>query len=298
MNSTSYVLITPVRNEQATIGTTIESVIRQTIRPKEWIIVSDQSTDRTDEIIRTYAECFQFMRLLRLAQRPKRSFASVVFATEAGIEALQTKDYDFIGLLDGDVQFAANYYEELLVRFSKNAALGLAGGIVIDYYEGRRRRSAQYLKDVAGAVQFFRRDCFESIGGLVALPEGGWDTLTCVQARMRGFKTQTFPEIQVDHLKPRNIAEGNLFQRFRQLGVREYAIGNHPFFELAKCAYRCLEYPFLLGGLLRLIGYSLCYARRKERILSEDLIKFIRHEQLSRLIPFGNLLRRVILRLR
>lgn len=78
MKNFTYVLITPVRNEQATIGITIESVIAQTVRPIEWVIVSDESTDKTDEIVRKYAAEYDFIRLLRLTRRPDRNFASVV----------------------------------------------------------------------------------------------------------------------------------------------------------------------------------------------------------------------------
>lgn len=283
MKNPSFVLVTPVRNEQATIGITIESVVRQTMRPAEWVIVSDGSTDRTDEIVSEYASKHQFIRLLRLTRRPDRNFASVVFATESGIEALETKDYAFIGLLDADIRFAENYYEEVLNRFSNDSKLGLAGGLVVDCYGGRRYPGPQSLKEVAGAVQFFRRECFESLGGLVALPEGGWDAITCVQARMHGFKTRTFPEIEVDHLKPRNIAEGNLIRRTWQLGVREYALGNHPLFEVIKCAYRCIERPVLLGGVVRFAGYSWCCLKRKKRDLPASTVRFLRREQMSRI---------------
>jgi biofilm PGA synthesis N-glycosyltransferase PgaC len=283
MKTSSYVIITPVRNEEATIGITIESVIHQTILPKEWVIVSDGSTDRTDEIVKTYASQNTFINFLRLENRPARNFASVVFATEAGLEALKTTDYDFIGLLDADIQFAQDYYEQMIQRFSRHPQLGLAGGLVIDCYQGQRRRSVQSLRDVAGGVQFFHRKCFMSLGGLVAVPEGGWDTITCVEARRHGFHTRTFADIEVDHLKPRNISEGNILRRYRQLGIREYALGNHPLFELVKCIYRCLEYPLVIGGLMRLAGYVGCYVSRPQRILSEDSIRFIRREQLHRL---------------
>lgn len=285
MKTPAYVLITPARNEEATIGITIESVIRQTIRPKEWVIVSDGSTDRTDEIVKAYASRNAFIRLLRLEHRPARNFASVVFATETGLAALQTMEYDFIGLLDADIQFAKEYYEQIMERFVNDPQLGLAGGLVIDCYQGQRRRSVQSLGDVAGAVQLFRRKCFESMGDLVAIPEGGWDTITCVRVRMDGYKTRTIPEIEVDHLKPRNIAEGNIPKRFRQLGVREYALGNHPLFEFLKCAYRCFEYPFFLGGFMRLVGFASCYFSRRKRMLPMDTIRFIRQEQMARLFP-------------
>ncbi len=286
MRTDGYVLITPVRNEGATIGTTIQCVVEQTIRPKEWIIVSDGSTDRTDEIVKAHASQSEFIRLLRLDNRPSRNFASVVFALEAGIASLKTEDHGFIGLLDGDVKFSPKYYEEILKRFRSDPQLGLAGGLVIDCYQGRRRRQIQSLTAVAGAVQFFRRDCFESLGGLVALPEGGWDGLTCVHARMKGFRVRTFPEIEVDHLKPRNIAEGSVLKRTWQLGLREYALGNHPLFETVKCGYRCIDYPYFLGGVTRLAGYTWCCLSRRKRMLSPEVIKFVRREQWSRLFHF------------
>jgi hypothetical protein len=136
-------------------------------------------------------------------------------------------------------------------------------------------------------VQFFSRECFEALGGLLAVPEGGWDTLTCVQARHCGYHTQTFPDIEVDHLKPRNIAEGNVFRRNRQMGEREYALGYHPLFEAIKCGYRCLDRPLLVGGLSRLWGYVSCYLRRRKRVVPAGAIKQIRQEQLNRLFWFS-----------
>ncbi len=286
-SASSYVLVTPVRNEEKTIGITIESVVRQTIKPKEWVIVSDQSTDKTDEIIKSYASRNAFIKLLRLEKRPKRNFASCVFAVEAGIEALTTRDYDFIGLLDGDVRFSEKYYEDIMLRFAADPKLGLAGGLVVDCINGQRIRSVGSARDIAGAVQFFSRKCFDSLGGLVAVPEGGWDAITCAQARMNGFKTQTFADIEVDHLKPRNIAEGNIARRFWQLGIREYALGNHPLFEVVKCGYRCMERPVFIGGFFRFVGYLGCCLSQKKRMVSPDIVRFIRQEQLRRILPFS-----------
>jgi glycosyltransferase involved in cell wall biosynthesis len=282
----SYVLITPVRNEESTIGITLESVVQQTNPPVEWIVVSDESTDRTDEIVQDYADKYPFIKLLRLTRRAHRSFSSQVFATEAGIDALSCKEYDFIGFLDADIRLADTYYADIMAKFSENLKLGLAGGLVVDCVGGRRILNKQSMRDVAGGVQFFRRECFDLLGGLVALPEGGSDTITCVQVRMSGFSTQTFSEIQVDHLKPRNSSEGNFVRRSMQLGFRDYALGNHPLFETLKCVYRCLDRPYLIGGAMRFVGYLWCYITRKKRILSPKIILEIRHEQLARLFPF------------
>lgn len=53
---TNYILITAAKNEDAYIERTIiVSVINQTLLPENWIIISDGSTDNTDDIIKRYA---------------------------------------------------------------------------------------------------------------------------------------------------------------------------------------------------------------------------------------------------
>jgi poly-beta-1,6-N-acetyl-D-glucosamine synthase len=281
-----YVLVTPVRNEERTIEITIKSVLKQTVTPREWIIVSDQSTDQTDVIINRYVQELPWLRLVSLKDRPSRNFASVVFVTEVGISALQTRDYAFLGLLDADISLPADYYARIMEYFAADPRLGLAGGLVVDIVNGQRLRSRQSLQDVAGAVQFFRRDCFETLGGLVPLPEGGWDTITCVRARMNGFTTATFPNVTVDHLKPRNSAEGNLFRRNWQFGIRDYALGNHPLFEMVKVCARCLDFPPIIGSIFRLMGFGWATVSSRKCNLPADVMNYIRREQLARLIPF------------
>src|ERR1035437_9046662 len=184
-----YVLVTPAKNEEALIGETIKSVVGQTVRPAEWMIVSDGSTDRTDEIVRAATVVEPWIRLLPLPPRAQRSFAAVVHATEAGVRALAVRGYEYIGLLDSDVRFQPDYFKRVIDCFERSPRLGLAGGVVIDVGlpKDRLPRNRQ---DVPGAVQFFRRACFEGLGGLLAIPEGGWDALTCARARMVGFETR------------------------------------------------------------------------------------------------------------
>ena len=279
---TTYVLVTPVRDEEATIGRTIASVVKQSILPAEWVIVSDGSTDGTDEIVRRASAEHPWIRLLRLEPRPGRSFAAVVHNTERGIRHLETSGYRFLGLLDSDVEFQADYFEQVMSRFHAEPKLGLAGGVVIDIGLPRDRFPRNRI-DVPGAVQFFRRTCFEKIGGLVPIPEGGWDGMTCAMARMHGYETRLFTDLVVDHLKPRNIAEGNMVRRKWQMGVRDYAAGYHPLFEAVKCVSRLKDPPLVIGAAAWWVGYCTAVLQQRPRIVPPEVVAHIRSEQWERL---------------
>lgn len=282
MTTPRYVLVTPVRDEAATIGRTIDAVVRQTVRPREWVIVSDGSTDGTNELVAAARKAHGWIRLLALPSRTGRSFAAVVQNTEAGVRFLDARDYQYIGLLDADVDFQADYFERLLGHFEADPRLGLAGGVVID--PGKPRHLLpRNRRDVPGAVQMFRRECFERLGRLIAIPEGGWDCLTCAMARMRGYETRLVTELVVDHLKPRNVSQGGPIRRMFQLGERDYALGYDPIFELAKCARRITTSPLAAAALAQWCGYAVAASRRRPRIVPGHVVSFVRREQRARL---------------
>jgi len=277
-----YVLVTPVFNEEAYISQTIASVLSQTILPREWAIVSDRSTDRTDEIIKEAARENPWIKLIRVEENNGVAFERVVLNTEKGISTITAQDYSYLGLLDADVAFQEDYFERLMEEFSQNPQLGLAGGVAIDI--GRRKdQFPRNRHDVPGALQFFRRECFESLGGLLAIPEGGWDCITCAAARMNGYKTKLVTDLVVDHLKPRNVSQGGMLRRRWQMGVRDYALGYHPLFELVKCLSRFRDPPFFISSLTWLLGYLVSGLKRCPIRTPNKIFVYIRSEQKQRL---------------
>ena len=113
----TYVLVTPARNEAAFIEGVIASVIRQTLRPVKWVIVSDGSTDGTDEIVRRHVADHNWIELLRMPERTERNFAGKVTAFNAGFEKVKNLHFDIIGNLDADITFDADYFEFLMGKF-------------------------------------------------------------------------------------------------------------------------------------------------------------------------------------
>src|SRR5437762_10186322 len=122
-----YVLITPARNEQVFIQKTLESMVAQTVLPERWVIVDDGSTDCTAEIVESYAKRCPWIELLRRERRAHRNFAGKVYAFKAGLERVQSIDFDIIGNLDADVSFDADYLEFLIRKFAQDPKLGVTG---------------------------------------------------------------------------------------------------------------------------------------------------------------------------
>ena len=283
MSDVRYALVTPARNEADYVEKTIASVVAQTVLPARYIIVSDGSTDATDAIVQSWADRYDFIELVRSGDVGVASFGSKARAVAAGRERLAGLDYEYFGVLDADVSFESDYFKRLFAAFGGDPDLGLAGGIIRELVDGEFVAQTISENSVAGAVQMFRRECYEAIGGYPAIARGGIDSVAEITARMQGWKVRTLFDLPVLH--HRRVFTGTdhpLGARFNK-GVINYQLGYHPLFHLAVCARRVFQRPVLLGALSGLWGYARAAATGKERSVSDEFIRYLRAEQMARL---------------
>jgi glycosyltransferase involved in cell wall biosynthesis len=277
-----YALVTPARNEARFIEQTIHSVLAQTVRPVVWIVVSDGSTDGTDDIVERYLKDHSWMRLVRMPERRDRHFGAKVHSFNAGLEETRLHDYDIVGNLDADITFDADYIAFLLQKFAEDSRLGVAG---TPFVEGSDTYDYRYsnVEHVSGACQLFRKECFDDIGGYVPIRGGGIDWLAVTTARMKGWKTRTFPEKVCQHHRPMGTANTNKAWALFNLGRQDYYLGGHPLWQLFRALFQMGRKPYFIGGVLLLLGYFWAWVKRAKRPISPELIKFHRHEQMQRL---------------
>lgn len=277
-----YVLISPARDEEDTIEKTIKSVISQTVLPTRWIIVSDGSTDRTDDIVKSYLVENDWIELVRLPDRRDRQFAAKVYAFNAGYDKVKDLRYDIIGNLDADITFDEGYFEFLLNKFSEYPDLGVAGTPFVEdgiHYDYRFTN----IEHVSGACQLFRRVCFEQIGGYTPIKGGGIDWVAVTTARMKGWKTRTYTDkVCFHHRKMGTGSTSALLTSFRQ-GGKDYFLGNHLLWEIFRTFYQMTKRPYVINGTLMLSGFVLAALKRVERPISKELMDFVRKEQMRRL---------------
>jgi poly-beta-1,6-N-acetyl-D-glucosamine synthase len=293
-NARAYVLATAAYNEEANIEKTIQSVLAQPELPQRWVIVSDGSLDKTDEIVQKYAEKHAFIRFLRVTRPPGRSFRTKVMALQAGMKLLADVPFKFIGNLDADISIGPSYFGDLITKFEGDPGLGIAGGFVFEGKEGESRsRSSNRVYSVAHAAQLVRRECYEAIGGYAVLEYGGEDWHAQTTARMMGWSAEAFPELRISHHRP--TGEGDILVRhkFRQ-GRMDYSLGSEPIFETFKCLQRLAEKPVIIGSFARLTGFFWSLMIREPRPVSAEFIAFLRAEQKKKTLSLLNIFRRPV----
>lgn len=282
-NESNYILITAAKNEEDYIEKTIQSVITQTIVPKKWIIVSDGSTDHTDDIVNKYAGVYEFIQLIHIDSDNKRNFSSKVNAFNIGYKHINNIEHEFVGNLDADVSFESDYYERILTKFRDNSKLGIAGGGIFELYAGKFRKVISNLLHVSGAVQLFRKQCYEDIKGYIPIDRGGEDAIAGIMARMQGWEVKRFPNIRVLHHRRADRAKGNIFFGKFSWGVFDFSVGCHPIYTIVKFFNRLRERPYILASLFRLSGYCFALIKKEPRILPDEVVKFIRQVQMQRI---------------
>lgn len=283
MQHPNYIIITAARNEENFLDATIQSMIKQTILPAAWYIVSDNSTDNTDEIIKSYLNDYAFIKYIRLEKQDNRDFASKVFALNTIIDQIDLNDYDFIGILDADITFRPDYYESMFKEFNNDSKLGIAGGEFFDILDNEKIRVMKSSQSVRGGVQLFRKACFQEIGKFVPLKKGGEDIITEVTARKNGWTVKSFEHQMLNHHRLTGTGGWNLLEAKFNEGYLAYSMGYHPLFQFLKSIHRLKERPYIVSGILHFLGFFWAFLKREKRVVPEEFVNYLRKEQLGRM---------------
>lgn len=279
-----YIVITPVRDEEGCISRTIESMASQTIRPMQWIIVNDGSSDRTGTIAESAARRYSWICVIHRSNRGfRKSGSGVIEAFYDGYSLIADQGWEFIVKLDGDLSFQPDYFEACFSEFKVEPRLGLGGGMVCALQDGKLKEesSGDPPFHVRGATKIYRRACWEQICPLVKAP--GWDTIDEVKANMHGWCTRTFRDIPLLQHKPTGSADG-IWRNWYKNGVGSYVTGYHPLFVLGKAIKRSFENPIGFASIALLAGFFSGYLRNMEQASDKYTIRYLRHQQLRRLL--------------
>lgn len=279
-------LISPVFNEGAHIEQVVRAVAAQEHPPARWIVIDDSSTDGTFETLRDWEARLGFLEVVqgRWPDGHGRGQDGLAEAREAvtfnqALARARLEDYDFVGKLDGDVELPPQHFRRLVDEFAADSELGVAGCMLVEPSGGRWVRLGIPSYHVHGATKLYRSRCFAAIGGIEE--RLGWDVTDETYARMRGFRSHTFADLEARHLRPSGSAAGQLRGRARA-GEVAYIVRYEPWWVVPRAGKVALSRPYLLSGVAFLYGYVAAWLRRRARVEDEAYRRFVRRELLAR----------------
>jgi poly-beta-1,6-N-acetyl-D-glucosamine synthase len=277
-------VVTPVRNEARYIRHTLDAMVAQAVRPAEWIVVDDGSTDETAAIVGEYARQHAFVRLHRRQDRGFRQLgAGVVAAFEEGCAQAQLRDYRYLAKLDGDLSFGPRYLEIMLDTLEREPRLATVSGKV--YRPEGRGFVEEFIRDdhTAGQFKLYKREAFEAIGGFVHAV--GWDAIDVHRCRMIGWEARSFehPEARLIHHRLMGSSDQNIYKGRVRLGRANWHMGYHPLYAIASGVFRMHERPWIVGGLITIAAYFFAALRGEPRIPDAHFREHLQRWQLAEL---------------
>jgi len=276
----NYYIVIPAHNEEAFIALTLNSLISQTVLPKKVVVVNDNSTDKTAEIVTAFAKENPFITLVnKTSEAIHLPGSKVIQAFHKGYETLD-KEYDVIVKLDADLILPNNYFETISTIFEKDPLIGMAGGFA--YIEKNGEWILENLTDkdhIRGAFKAYRKACFEQIGNLK--PAMGWDTVDELLSKFYGWKVVTDASLIVKHLKPTG-ANYNKTARYKQ-GEAFYTLGYGFLITSIASAKLAMmkKKPLLFLDYIK--GFWKAKAAKTHLLVTTEQAKFIRNYRLKKM---------------
>jgi glycosyltransferase involved in cell wall biosynthesis len=276
----NYYIVIPAHNEEAFISLTLQSLISQTHLPSKVVVVNDNSTDKTAEIVLAFANDNPFISLVeKTSSAIHLPGSKVIQAFQKGFETLDDT-YDIIVKLDADLILPNNYFETIVKHFEENPTTGMAGGFA--YIEKNGEWILENLTDkdhIRGAFKAYRKACFKQMGGLKAAM--GWDTVDELLSTFYGWKVVTDATLIVKHLKPTG-ANYNKTARYKQ-GEAFYTLGYG--FIITAIASAKLSFmkkkPLLFFDYIQ--GFIKAKSAKTPLLVTDAQAKFIREYRINKM---------------
>ena len=275
-----YYIVIHAHNEQDLIGLTLQSLVTQTVLPSKIVVVNDNSTDKTEEVVLSFSKENPYISVVnKTSDAIHMPGSKVIQAFQKGFETLDS-NYDIIVKIDGDLIFPPNYFETIIKHFESDSKIGMVGGFC--YIDKNGEWVLENLTDkdhIRGALKAYRKETFQQIGGLK--PAMGWDTVDELLCKYYNWKIVTDESLHVKHLKPTG-ANYNKTARYKQ-GEAFYTLGYGFWITAIASAKLAMmkKKPFLFLDYIN--GFWKAKSAKTPLLVNAEQAKFIRKYRLQKM---------------
>jgi len=114
----SICVIIPARNEEKTILKTLNSIKNQSYKNLQVVVVDDNSSDKTKEVVNKFKKGFKNLILLKGKQLPS-GWVGKTWALKQAVDQANRKFFNYYLFLDSDITFSKNLLKKV-IHFSKS----------------------------------------------------------------------------------------------------------------------------------------------------------------------------------
>lgn len=210
----NYILVSTLRNEAENLPKLLESVAIQTITPAIWVIMNDNSTDNTEEIIRDAIHMQPYIHLINLNPGERdlawRYHRNMAFGFKKAIEIAEQDNiqWNSIGILDGDIYYEdPQYYEKLLQQLEDDSTLGIISGALKEPINGEFKTQHQKNYIPWGACRLISAECYSKTGYPI---EPAADSIMRILAKNHGYTTEIISTTYAYQSRPTTSISTNI----------------------------------------------------------------------------------------
>lgn len=273
-----FYIVIPAHNESAYISDMLQSLVDQSLRPTKVVVVNDNSSDTTFDIVTSFSETYDFISTINNTSSNKHIPGSkVINAFYKGYNSLD-ENYDVICKFDADIILPKNYLEKLSQIFNSDPKVGIAGGLAyIKKNNNWVYENIASKQHVRGPFKAYRKACFKAIGGLkISI---GWDTVDTLLAQYYNWTMVADSTLIVKHLKPTGATYNKASQHLQGEALYKMRYG------IFISCISALKMAFKKKNIKIFIDYMLGYYNAKREqypyLVNEDEGKFIRQFRLK-----------------
>lgn len=243
-------LVIPIRNEEDSLMSLIESIERQTLRPDEVLLVDGGSEDATVTLAR---------RLI--ADRPGYRLIEAGNATPGRGRnvGINTAGQEWVALTDAGIRLAPNWLAALVETVRQNPSLDVVYGnyepvtdsfftrcAALVYVPPKRQLSGGLMRGPSIASSLMRRSVWEAVGGFPDL-RAAEDLMFMRRVEQQGFNIGYAPDAVVWwQLRP---DPGSTFRKFVLYSRHNVLAGQQRYWHYGLVRYYLLSLPFVIAGL-------------------------------------------------
>lgn len=281
-----FLIMTPARNEEKFLPRVIKSINKSSFKPALWVIVDDNSNDKTPNIIQYALKEHRYIKKIRLSNEGNRNFFNYSYVCKTGFDytiqlAKENEiDWEYIILLDADTIVEQSYFEDIIVKMQEDSIIGIASGEVYVLKKSKIIIEKRFRDRPSGTARIWRKDCFLETDGysITQAP----DSVSRVKANLKGWRTVRFREPKAYQLRETSSAEG-LWKGYVIRGEVTYHLHCHILLVLTRGLSYMIQPKFYLV-IPYFIGYLESMIRKKPRIQDEEIVLYYQKERLNELL--------------